>query len=62
MTHFLKCTDKQGKEVFINFDYVYQMKRLTEQEATELSLMDPTRPRTILVADPPGSLDKQLRG
>jgi hypothetical protein len=28
MAHFLKCTDKDGKEVFINFDHVYQMKRL----------------------------------
>jgi hypothetical protein len=68
MAHFLKCTDKDGKEVFINFDHVYQMKRLRlperkgGKEITELVLMDPSGNRVIEITDPPDSLDRQLRG
>jgi hypothetical protein len=46
MAIFLKCTDKGGAEVFINCDFVYQMKRVQNlndksREFTELALCEP---------------------
>jgi hypothetical protein len=64
MATFLKCTDKDGTEIFFNFDFVFQMKRLPRvpaenRDLTELALNDPLG--SILVRDPPDSLDRQVR-
>ena len=64
MAAFLKCTDSGGAEIFVNFDYVYQIKRRGPEPGdnralTELMLANPLG--SILVRDPPDSLDRQLR-
>ena len=56
MATTLKCTDKDGSEIFVNFDFVFQMKRLPRvpgenRDLTELALNDPLG--SILVLDPP---------
>ena len=67
MAKFLKCTHKDGAALVVNFDYVYQIKEISETTSdgrmlTELSLMDAKSARTISVMDPLHSLEQQLVG